>query len=592
MEALEYPLDAMYLLRKKKALLRQLTSDSGQFPEVKIAILGGSTTDEVAKMLELFLLDKGLKPSFYQSEYNCYWQDIMFEQADLLDFSPDVIYVHTTNRNLLQLPSVGMSEEDVDTLFQESCQHFQRFWDKAETLFHCPLIQNNFEPFSYRLLGHQDGVLPYGHSRFLDKMNRFMVEYAQNQPRFYLHDLNYTASSFGLERWHDPAVWFSAKYALALEAIPHLAFSVANILASLYGKNKKAVVLDLDNTLWGGVVGDDGVENLQLGRETGTGQAYLQFQEYLKSLQEIGVILAISSKNEEENALAGLNHPDSLLSPEDFMCIKANWAPKDENIRDIAQALNLGADSFVFVDDNPAERELVRQNVVGIRVPPTENVAKYAEILHRSGYFEVTKLTQEDRARNEMYQQNKARQDLSQASASYEDYLKSLGMVAKIVPFAPVFLERISQLCGKTNQFNLTTRRYTLEEIQNIAKDPTYLHFSAHLTDCFGENGLVSAVVGRMEKDALFLDLWLMSCRVLKRNLEQAMLDQVAESCQKNGISTLFGTYLPTSKNKMVENFYQEMGFSLEKTLESGGSIWKLELSSYETKNNVIKIEE
>lgn len=592
MEELEYPLDAMFLLRKKKALLRQLTAESEGFPVVKVAILGGSTTDELSKILELFLLNKGLKPSFYQSDYNCYWQDVMFENPALLDFAPDVIYVHTTNRNLLHLPSVGMYEKEVEDLFQQSCEHFQRFWDKAETLFHCPLIQNNFEPFSYRLLGHQDGVLPYGHSRFLDRMNQFMVDYAQEHSHFYLHDLNYTASSFGVERWHDSSAWFSAKYALAMEAIPHLAFSVANIMVSLHGKNKKAVVVDLDNTLWGGVVGEDGVENLKLGLETGTGEAFLAFQGYLKSLQEIGVILAIASKNEEENAISGLKHPDSLLSPEDFMSIKANWNPKDENIRLIAQELNLGADSFVFVDDNPAERELVRQNVMGIGVPPMEDYATYREVLHRSGYFEVTNLTQEDRARHEMYQQNKDRTAFCYSTGNYEEYLKSLDMVAEIAPFQPVFLERISQLCGKTNQFNVTTKRYTLEEIQSISTDEQYLHFYGKLWDRFGENGLVSVVIGRREGDRLSLDLWLMSCRVLKRNFEHAMLDQVVEACRQQGISTLIGTYLPTIKNKMVASFYEDMGFSLEEYLEAGGSTWKLLLCDYKRKNNVIKIEE
>lgn len=591
MKELEYPLDSLYLLKKRRSLTKQLKAEAEGFPTVKIAVLGGSTTAEVVAMLEMFLLNLGISPVFYQSEYQQFWADVMFSNEKLHSFSPDLIYVHTTVRNIQTFPSVFVSEEEREDIFRETQQYFTSFWDKIQKDFSCPVIQNNFELPPERILGNQDAV--FGKSVFIHRMNHCVSQYAGRHSGFYVQDLQYLSADFGLRGWHDRKAWHMYKYALSLEAIPHLAYNLSKMIASLYGKRKKTLVLDLDNTLWGGVVGDDGIEQLKLGQETGEGETFLSFQSYVKQLQETGVLLAIASKNELENALSGLNHPDSLLSPEDFLSIKANWKSKEENLREIAQDLNLGLDSLVFVDDNPAERALVEEHLPDVAVVDTDY--DFISYLDHSGYFEVTTLTAEDKERQQMYQGNQKRANLwkeVKVTGNYQDYLISLEMTGICTDFQPMDFSRIAQLTNKTNQFNLTTKRYTRENIEEMAEDEAYITLSGRLQDKFGDNGLVSVILGKVENQTLVLDLWLMSCRVLQRDFEMAMLDALVEKAKKRGITHLTGCYLPTAKNKMVAEFYETMGFSLLQTLPEGGTLWSLAIDSYITKNKVISREE
>ena len=283
------------LLRKYKSLRRELFAQETQWLDKRIAILGGSTTTDIRKMLELYLLSYGIRAKFYESEYGQYWQDAMFKTPELTEFQPDIIFIHTSNRNITSFPQVGDTKETVNALLQEEYAHFSAMWEKLSVDYCCPIIQNNFEYPYWRLLGNADAVLEQGKVHFLTCLNLMFAEYAQAHPNFYLNDLNWLSANYGLEAWSDPFYWHMYKYALALPAIPRLAQSVANIIKSIYGKNKKAFALDLDNTLWGGVVGDDGPENIQIGQETSVGQMYAEFQQYLKAHQQIGVILNIIS---------------------------------------------------------------------------------------------------------------------------------------------------------------------------------------------------------------------------------------------------------------------------------------------------------
>jgi FkbH-like protein len=380
------------------------------------------------------------------------------------------------------------------------------------------------------------------------------------------------------------------KYALCVPAIPLLAHNVAKIIRSIYGKNKKALVLDLDNTLWGGVVGDDGVEGIEIGRETPLGEAYREFQEYIKAHKDLGVMLCVSSKNDPDNAVAGLNHPEGCLKPEDFLIIKANWESKDANVREIASELNILPDSLVFVDDNPAERAIVKAQVPGAAVPEIDRVENYIHILDGSGFFEMTSLSEEDMRRNEMYMSNLERARQEKSFDSYEDYLRSLEMTAEIRDFDEIYLQRITQLANKTNQFNLTTRRYSQSEIEEVARDGRYIRLYGKLRDKYGDSGVVTVVIGRKEGKVLHIELWLMSCRVLKRNLEHAMMDVLVEEAAKAGIEKIMGYYYRTEKNGMVRDFYGEMGFT--KTAQNGeDSVWELDARAYKNQNRVIKIQ-
>ncbi len=588
---LQYPFDSEFILKKSKSLKRRLLEENTARIKKKIAVLGGSTTHDVVRILELFLLNQGIEPEFYESEYGMYWEDAMFGNEELNAFAPDMIYIHTSLRNLRSFPEPSDSREAVEEKLAAEYGRFETMWEKLAQERQCPVIQNNFEYPYFRLMGNQDGADIHGRTYYVNEMNRRFAAYAQEHQNFFINDINYQSAVYGLDEWSAPEYWHMYKYSLCLKAIPWLAHNVANIVKSVFGKNKKSLVLDLDNTLWGGIVGDDGPENLEIGQETNMGQVFAEFQSYVKLLKDYGVMLNVASKNEEENALAGLNHPAGVLRPDDFLLIKANWEPKSLNIEQIAQQLNILPDSLVFADDNPAEREIVRQQTAGVTAPEIGRPEDYIRVLDRGGYFEVTSLSDDDRKRNEMYQANLKREQQQASFADYADYLRSLEMTGVIRPFEPVYMGRIAQLTNKSNQFNLTTQRFTQAQIEQMAADEKYITLYGKLADKFGDNGVVSVVIAEKDGDCAHIRLWLMSCRVLKRDMELAMLDGLAERCLAEGISTLYGYYYPTAKNNMVREFYGQLGFERISEDEAGNTGWKLSLTGYENKNHVIEVE-
>lgn len=601
MRELEYPFDAGYLLKKskriKRTLLEQTAADGTPvtFLKKRIAVLGGSTTHDIIRMLELFLLNYGIEPEFYESEYAQYWQDAMFDNEELVQFHPDLIYVHTTGRNITFFPDMEDSLQGIEDKFEAQMNHFRVMWEKLENTYHCPVIQNNFEFPFYRILGNRDGYDPHGKTAFIQRLNMEFARYAAQHEHFYIYDIQYESAAFGLDRWTDPSYWHMYKYAMSMQAIPDFAFHLSHIIKAVFGKNKKAFVLDLDNTLWGGIVGDDGPENLEIGQETSMGQVYQEFQGYLKEHKKIGVLLNVDSKNEEENALAGLKHPEGILKPEDFIVIKANWLPKSQNLTEIASELNIGRDALVFVDDNPAEREIIRQHVPETAVPEMTdgdqvNPDQFIRILDKNAYFEVVTLSEDDKHRNEMYKANAMRKEQEESFGNYSDFLKSLEMEAVIRGFEPVYYSRIAQLTNKSNQFNLTTKRMTQAEVEQMAQDPGYITLYGKLKDKFGDNGVVSLVIGKKNGDTLELILWLMSCRVLKRDMEQAMLDTLVWRSRESGIRKLHGYYYKTAKNAMVKDFYGTMGFQ-KLSEKDGDSEWEYVIpETYENKNLVIDV--
>lgn len=606
-QILSYPFDSAYLLKKRKSIKRELLAEieyakdgGAKILEKRIAVLGGSTTHDICDMLELFLLNDGIKPEFYESEYEQYWNDVMFDNAELVEFKPDIIFIHTSTQNIKNFPKMRNSREAVDSLLAEQFAHFEALWNKTAEIYKCPIIQNNFEQPFYRLLGNRDAWDYRGRLNFVSRLNQKFYEYAQTHENFYINDINYMSSCFGLQKWADPFYWHMYKYAMCMDAIPEFAYNLANIIKSVYGKNKKAIVCDLDNTLWGGIVGDDGAENIEIGQETSVGQLYSEFQDYLKAHKDLGVLLTVDSKNDEENALAGLNRPDSVLKPDDFIVIKANWNPKDRNLLETASELNIGSDAMVFIDDNPAEREIVRAQIVGsigakVAVPEMTAPERYINILDRSGFFEVTQFSSDDLSRNEMYKANAERAKQQASFADYGEYLLSLKMKAEIKPFAPIYMSRIAQLTNKSNQFNLTTLRCTQADIERFAGDSNYITLYGKLEDKFGDNGVVSVVSGHIdEKDAatFHIDLWLMSCRVLKRDMEQAMMDSLIAECKVRGIKNVKGYYYPTAKNKMVKEFFAQFGFEKAKEDETGNTTWERTTEDYQNLNRYIKVNE
>lgn len=595
MKELEYPFDPEEILRKKKSYRKQLLSEtSTSFIDKKIAVLGGVTIQNIILILELFLLNQGIRPVFYESEYNQFYEDGMFPNPELESFAPDVIYICTSIRNLTNTPEIADSAEQVKEKLISNYQKYEALWDHLNSVYHCPIIQNNFEYPFYRLLGNRDVWDIHGITNFVTQLNNRFYQYAQVHENFFICDINYLSASYGLEKWSDPFYYHMYKYAVAVPAIPYLSFNISNIIKSIYGKNKKAFNLDLDNTLWGGVIGDDGSENIEIGQETPLAQTYSEFQEYIRKHKQIGVLLTVNSKNNEDTALTGLKRPDSVLHPDDFVSIKANWNPKSRNLMETAQELTLLPESFVFVDDNPAEREIIRQQLPEVQAPDIGGVEHYIQILDHSGFFEITQFSKDDLSRNAMYQENAKRHQLEMSFENYEEYLLSLEMKGEIAPFAPMYMSRIAQLTNKSNQFNLTTKRYSQAEIEEVAADPGRITLYGKLADKFGDNGVVSVVIGRIDgenKDELHMELWLMSCRVLKRDMEYAMMDTLVQKAQSSGIRRIIGYYYPTAKNAMVKNFYAKQGFTMIQEDDQGNTVWEFVVSdSYQKKQHVIAL--
>ncbi len=593
LDALRYPIDGEYLLQKQRGLKRALFAQTVTRVPKKIAVLGGSTTNDIVDMLTLFLLDAGIAPEFYVSEYQKYWEDAMFDNPELAAFSPDVIFIHTSIHNITEAPlPLSASDEEIDSSLARQMQHFTEMWEKLAETYGCAIIQNNFEDPPYRLMGNRDAWDRHGMVWYVRELNMRFAAYAREHQSFYLHDLHYVAACYGLDAWQDPEPWYLYKYAMPIAAIPEYSYSVFRILRSLFGGNKKVLAVDLDNTLWGGVIGDDGVAGIAIGQETAEAEGYFAVQEYVKAQQQLGVILVVNSKNDRENALSGFTHPDSVLKAEDFAYIAANWEPKDENIRTAAATLNLLPESFVFLDDNPAEREIVTRQIPGVAVVPFETPGELIRVCDRGGFFEMTTFSEEDANRNEMYRANAARAESARKFENYTDYLKSLEMEAEIRDFTPTALPRITQLTNKSNQFNVTTRRYTMEEMEAVAGDVTRIRLFGRLRDKFGDNGIVSVVIGKIEGNAVTIELWLMSCRVLKRDMEFAMLDAFVAQCRARGVTTIYGNYLKTPKNAMVRDLFGTFGFTKIAEDTAGNSKWQLDPDGYTPKNHVIAVNE
>ena len=591
MNLLDYPIDAARILQKKRALKRELSAREG-LVEKRVAILSGSTIGEVQNILELFLLAQGVRPVFWQGGYGLFYENLLFDDGSLADFAPDFLYIHISSRNIRSWPCPADTARQADELLESEYARLEA-GAKAALKFGWPVILNKLDLPVYRVMGNREGSDPRGRVRFARRLNEKLAALADATPNLHLNDLAFLQAQLGMDRFSDQTAWYAYKYCCAIECIPYLCQSVANIIKSLLGRNKKALALDLDNTLWGGVVGDDGPEGLALGKESPTGMAYSEFQAYLKELAQTGVLLNVCSKNEEANALAGLARADSVLRREDFVSFKANWEPKHENLAAMAKELNLLPESFVFVDDNPAEREIVRTQLPGVAVPELTCPEEYIAAIDRSGYFEVTTLSADDRKRVEMYKQNAQRAAAQQSFTDYNDYLRNLEMTGEFGAFDAEHAERICQLINKTNQFNLTTRRYTPAEVESLIGDAGHITLYGRLLDKFGDNGIVTAVIGRLEGEVLDIELWIMSCRTFKRRLEHALFDQLVQLARAKGVTRIVGHYYPTAKNLLVKDFYATIGFEQIAEDEAGNRTFVFTgLAEYQPQCGVMKIKQ
>ncbi len=424
-------------------------------------------------------------------------------------------------------------------------------------------------------LGSFDAMMPGALGYQIASFNRQLAARLHGSPDRLL-DVAGLAETVGLGHWHDPLTWNMAKQPFAHDLIPLYADHLGRLAGAMKGKSRKVLVLDLDNTVWGGIIGDDGMDGIKIAQGDATGEAHLAVQRTALALRERGIVLAVSSKNTDEIARQVFReHPEMLLREEHISVFQANWNDKASNIKTIAETLSLGTDSFVFLDDNPVERGLIRRLLPEVAVPELpEDPALYARLLLAGGYFEAVGFSSEDRQRAAFYAANAQRVALQSQMGGVEDYLKSLGMTIYFRHFDDVGQARISQLINKSNQFNLTTRRYTEQDVATVRDDPAAFTLQVRLTDTFGDNGMISVVICRTKDEDWEIDTWLMSCRVLSRRVEFAVLDELIAQAQSRGISRLIGLYRPTEKNAMVKDHYAKLGFTLDETHPNGETVW------------------
>jgi FkbH-like protein len=535
----------------------------------RLAVLGGATTHFLTPLIRLFACQRGLALSTYESDFGLFEQEIWSESPALRQFEPDVIHFHVSCRNL----GLPIYAEDHARLVREQTERFAELYRAASKRFGCALIVNNFETGSERPYGALDAVAAGTRNSMIRALNEELARALPAQA--YINDIEQLSATCGKARWFDARLWNETKTAVSFECQPYYAHRLAAMLGAMFGKSKKCLVLDLDNTLWGGVIGDDGPTGIRLGVGHPAGEAFKEFQTYIKALKDRGVLLAVASKNEPENALAPFrDHQDMVLKESDISIFVAGWEPKDRSLRTIAQQLNIGLDSLVFFDDDPAERQLVSDNlpeVTVIDVP--DDPSLFVHALDGADAFDTLTVTLEDQIRGQLVQQNQAREQLVATTESYGEFLRKLEMRAFVEPITQGNVARVAQLINKTNQFNLTTRRMTEAEVQSVVGNPSVYTSTIRLDDKFGTNGLISVVIGHVDAESLIIENWLMSCRVLKRGVELLEMERLLAFCRDRDLRLLVGRYVPTSKNKLVSGHYAALGFE-EVAGDAGGTTW------------------
>ena len=567
-------------MKTYKELKRSLKIDSDSFPIVKTALVGDTATQFLATAIQGMGIERGYRIDLFEAEYNQVERQFMDPTSDLFQFDADFIVVFQSTHKLGEHHST-LSAEQQAKLAAERLQFISGICSNP-ALASKKIIYFNYPEIEDTVFGSYANKVESSFTYQVRKLNYELMLLSQQYPNLFICDIAGVQNKLGRDKMFATNVYTSTEMVLSIDALPYVASRVMDIICAIKGQFKKCLILDLDNTVWGGVIGDDGLEGIQLGHGLGIGKAFTEFQMWVKKLKQRGIIICVASKNNEETAKEPFEkHPDMVLKLDDIAVFQANWETKIDNIRTIQQILNIGFDSMVFLDDNPFERNMVRDNIPGITVPELpEDPAEYLEYIYSLNLFETASYSNLDKDRTKQYQVEAQRVSLSKTFTNEAEFLKSLDMVSKVSGFTKFNTPRVAQLSQRSNQFNLRTVRYTDADIEALANDPTVIDLSFTLEDKFGDNGLIAVVIMKpLDKDALFVDTWFMSCRVLKRGMENFTLNTMVEAAKANGYKRIIGEYLPTPKNKMVEQHYLGLGF--EKVEGADTAQYYLDIDSY-----------
>ncbi len=567
-------------LIRLSATIARLTSEGRSLAPLqnfRLGVLGNSTVDLLLPVLTASAARHGFALTCVQTEFGQFLHQAIDPASHLNQSRPDAVLLVLDHRGLpLDFDPGNLESEALAISGAIKLLDTIRSSIRANSGA-ISIVQTIAAP-PETLFGSLDRVIPGSERHLIDNLNRAIAASVASTEDVLL-DVAGLAETVGLADWHSPEQWNLAKLPFDGCCLPIYGEYVARLLSAIRGRSRKCLILDLDNTVWGGVIGDDGLEGIKIAQGDAIGEAHLAVQKLALSLRKRGVVLAVSSKNTDSVARKPFReHPEMLLKEDHFAVFQANWNDKATNIKAIAEELSLGLDSIVFLDDNPVERELVRRTLPQVAVPEVpEDPALFARTLSAAGYFESVAFSKEDKARAEMYQSNARRATLQGQVTDLESYLASLEMVIIFSPFDLTGRARIAQLINKSNQFNLTTRRYTEAEVAAAENDPSVFALQVRLIDKFGDNGMISVLICRPNgPGAWFIDTWLMSCRVLGRKVEQMVLREIIENARAAGVSTLHGAYLPTEKNKLVEHHYANLGFEKVDERADGSTFWAL----------------
>lgn len=574
-----------------KDLKKNLKIDHSDLPSIKMALVGDTATQFLATALKGMGVERGFNINIFEADYNQVERQFMDPTSELFEFDADIIVVFQSTHKLGEHHSLLPVEQQVSladdrlTFITSICGN-QNLSNKIIIYFNYPEIEDTvFGSYANKVISS----LSYQ----VRKLNFELMNLAQQFPNLFICDIAGLQNKLGRDMMFATNVYVSTEMVLSVDALPYVASRVMDIVCAIKGQFKKCLILDLDNTIWGGVVGDDGLEGIQLGHGLGIGKAFTEFQMWIKKLKQRGIIICVASKNNEETAKEPFEkHPDMILKLDDIAVFQANWETKVDNIRTIQSILNIGFDSMVFLDDNPFERNIVRENIPDITVPELpEDPGDYLEYLYSLNLFETANYSNADKDRTKQYQVEAKRVSLSKTFTNEADFLKSLNMVSIVSGFTKFNTPRVAQLSQRSNQFNLRTIRYTEVDITAMADNPDVIDLSFTLEDKFGDNGLIAVIImKKWNEESLFVDTWFMSCRVLKRGMESFTLNTMVQRAKAAGYKKIIGEYLPTPKNKMVENHYTSLGFSKIEGKKTAQYV--LDIDKYKSKECYIEAKE
>ena len=575
---LTVPLNQDEIIKKLSFIKKKLSKRKNKKPVIKIAILGGSTTQHIKDLVDIFLLKENIITELYEGQFSSFYEEILYDINNLSKFKPDIIWVHTSWRNIKNFPIMSNTESEIDNLLQKEFNFFQEIWLAANKKFSCLFIQNNFDFPNFRTLSNKDSIDSHGKVNYLLRLNSKFLEFSKENKWLNIFDINYISSQQGLNDWQNDRDWHQFRYSPSLRSSVNLSYNFSKIIISKLGLSKKCIIIDLDDTLWGGTIGDDGLEDIKLGTDTAIGDAFLDFQKYILELKERGILLAVISKNEEEVARLGFDHENTILKIDDFSVFVANWEKKYENLKLILDKINIDQNAAIFVDNNPVERDEMYNNS-NIEIPNVgEDITQYRKIIDQSNFFELDNLTKEDLKRADAIKSSILSKESSSNFKSHHEYLVSLEMKAAINKLDKSSIERVVQLINKTNQFNTTQEKTNLSFMKDKMIDDRDIILHGSLSDKFSNHGIVSVIYGqKISRQEVNINIWVMSCRVFNRGLEYLIFTKFIDHCKQHGFTKISALYRKTDRNVNYINLYKNLGFNIiEKGIDE--VLWELDL--------------